>query len=96
MAPGKFESTDEDHIARANKINGVSPQVPSPEPLSSPSEAAGGNLPDSKDFNEKTEAEPTSNPAPDALVRIGNEIVDFLEAQHIEPMDPAEVKRATR
>jgi len=44
----------------------------------------------------KTSEEPASDPAPDTIVRTGNEIVDFLETSHIEPMDPAEVKRATR
>jgi len=96
--PNKFTSTDEVHIARANKINGVSPQARSPE-SHTPAETA---LSDSKNGLEtspsstENEKEPASNPAPDALVRTGNEIVDFLEAQHIEPMDPAEVKRATR
>ena len=47
-------------------------------------------------MDEMTDPEPPSNPKPDTLVRTGNEIVDFLEAQHIEPMDPTEVKGATR
>lgn len=100
LFPKKFSSTDEAHIARTNKINGVSPQAHTPETRSPPpeAEAAGGVLDDAKDkdLDEKAGVEPPSDPAPDTLVRTGNEIVDFLEAQHIEPMDPAEVKRATR
>jgi hypothetical protein len=93
--PKKFESADEEHIKRANKINGVSPQARSPG-TATPAEPS-GVLRDEKDADDKHDSEePASNPAPDTLVRTGNEIVDFLEASHIEPMDPAEVKKATR
>ncbi|KAG0647234.1 Urea active transporter [Hyphodiscus hymeniophilus] len=93
MFPKKFTSTDQGHIARANKINGISPQAQSPE-THTPAEPVFAD--DKVGLDTENEKEPPSNPAPDTLVRTGNEIVDFLEAQHIEPMDPAEVKRATR
>jgi hypothetical protein len=98
MFPKKFTSTDEGHIARANKINGVSPEARSPETIT-PAEPV---LPsdktplDTSPSNTENNKDPASNPAPDTLVRTGNEIVDFLEAQNIEPMNPAEVKRAIR
>jgi hypothetical protein len=99
VAPRKFESTDEDHIARANKINGVSPQARSPE-IHTPAEPSGVSADEKAPISPFNTAdsnpEPPSNPKPDTLVRTGNEIVDFLEAQHIEPMDHAEVKKATR
>ncbi|CZR68833.1 probable solute symporter family transporter [Phialocephala subalpina] len=98
--PGKFESHDEGHIARANKINGVSPSNgPSPQTSSPPN---GSSSPtEEKDTisadPEKTATgtEPPSDPAPDIIIKTGNEIVDFLETSHIQPMDPAEVKKAT-
>jgi hypothetical protein len=91
LVPGKFESVDEEHVARANKINGISPtQTPG---VHSPPIQASQSISDEK---ENGKAEPQSDPKPDTLVRTGNEIVDFLEASHIEPMDPADVKRATR
>ena len=99
LFPKKFASEDEEHLARANKINGVSPQAKSrstshPASVHEPEE---GVLPSSS--NEKPpldENEPKSNPTPDTIVQTGNEIVDFLEAKHILPMDAAEVKKATR
>ena len=72
LFPSKFESTDEAHIARANKINGVAP-TPSPTTYTTAEGVVG----------EKTE--PAGDPAPDTLVRTGNDILDFLEAKHIEP-----------
>ncbi|KAI1334671.1 solute symporter family transporter [Xylariaceae sp. FL0016] len=42
-----------------------------------------------------TPKDPPSDPNPDTLVPTGNTIVDFLEAAHIEPMSPEEVKKAT-
>jgi len=92
--PGKFESMDEEHVARANKINGVSgtgtatPVLPVGENEKENAEAGADK--------EIQAIEPPSDVLPDTLVKTGNEVVDFLEASHIEPMDPAEVKRATR
>jgi hypothetical protein len=92
--PKKFESTDEEHIARANKINGI-PSSQEGTGTATPTE--GGGAGGEKDMEKNPDAiEPPSNPLPDTIVKTGNEIVDFLEASHIEPMDPAEVKKATR
>lgn len=92
--PAKFESTDEDHVARANKINGI-PSSKEGTGTASPVEGA-VNIGEKEDPEKEVQAEPPSNPFPDTLIKTGNEIVDFLEASHTEPMDPAEVKRATR
>lgn len=86
LFPKKFESTDEGHLARADKINGVAPGSKDQSPPSGVVDGEKGEV----------GVEPPSEAAPDTLVRTGNEIVDFLEAKHIEPMDPVEVKRATR
>jgi SSS family transporter len=98
LFPKKFQSTDEDHIARANKINGVSPTNAGSRQTESPASEPETILTDNKISSdiEKTPIEPPSDPVLDTIVKTGNEIVDFLEASHIEPMDPAEVKRATR
>ena len=89
--PKKFESEDENHIARANKINGVAPSRETTSP-------ANGEMKDGEKSagSDEEKAEPASNPQPDTIIPTGNEIVDFLEVSHIQPMDPAEVKRATR
>lgn len=99
--PGKFESANEEHIARANKINGLAPTKTGSPQIGTPSnsnaagekEEKGGN---SEDPEKIGELEPPSDPAPDTIVKTGNEIVDFLETSHITAMDPAEVKKATR
>ena len=99
LFPKKFASDDEEHIARANKINGISPQAKSrstsqPGSLHEPE----GLVPPSHSHEKASsdEKEPPSDPVPERVVRTGNEIVDFLEAKHIQPMDAAEVKKATR
>jgi Na+/proline symporter len=97
--PGKFESTDEKHIQRANKINGTSTTTPEPStPSNGPASDTADDAPEQQETREKidVEKEPSTPPRPEALVKTGNEIVDFLEASHIEPMNPAEFKRATR
>ena len=49
-----------------------------------------------KGIDHEKVSEKESSVQPEALVPTSNPIVDFLEASHIEPMDPAEVKRSTR
>ncbi|KAK3074964.1 urea permease [Teratosphaeriaceae sp. CCFEE 6253] len=95
--PGKYSSTDARHIARSNKIQGIS----TPRAVAaagSPAETA--ESPVSKEHDgEKvgpSPVEPPSAPEPESFVPTGNEIVDFLEAKTMEPMDPEEVKKATR
>jgi hypothetical protein len=94
LFPKKFESTDARHVERANKINGI---APTPEMSNTPRSNDGvlANEEKGRESIEKAN-EPPSDPAPDTIVKTGNEIVDFLEAKHIEPMDPVEVKKATR
>ena len=97
--PGKFQSTDPDHISRANKINGISTTTPNPSsPVNGLSSDNPSSNEDQKQPGEKDdiEAAPPSSPAPETLVKTGNDIVDFLEASHIEPMNAADVRRATR
>ncbi|ORY55612.1 solute symporter family transporter [Pseudomassariella vexata] len=85
---------------RIDKINGVQPAaetgmadsgVPFPKNekiVDGPNEGRPASMGASK--------EPTSDPVPDTVVPTGNAIVDFLEASHIEPMSPEEVKKATK
>lgn len=79
LFPKKFESTDEAHLERRDKIAGIAP--PSPESITPPS-------PDAIQENEKqlTEQKATT----------GNEVVDFLTASHIRPLDAQTARRATR
>ncbi|PSK33428.1 hypothetical protein B9Z65_7315 [Elsinoe australis] len=46
--------------------------------------------------DERTKDEPTGNPAPESMARTGNEMVDFLEAKQIQPLDPILVRKAER
>lgn len=79
--PKRYTTTDPQHVARNNKINGI--VVPSSE-----KEAATTTL--TKDPS------PPSASAPETLVPTGNEVVDFLEAKQIEPMDPVLVRKGER
>lgn len=96
LAPAKWESTDPLAIARANKINGIDPNrgTVSPSETIVVGDKSGSGSGD--DVEKKGEEEPPSNPLPDTIVPTGNHVVDFLETQHIEPMDPALVRKATR
>ena len=94
--PRKLQDDNPDHVARNNKISGIS---------TSPKEGGTGTVtPDAPTGNEKIaniagkkmEEHPASAPVPEALAPTGNEVVDFLEAKQIEPMDPVEVKKAER
>lgn len=100
LFPGKFEGSNEEHIARANKINGTStsptiegtPQTTTPPNGQTQIAEKDGISPDPEKVGRD---ELPSNPTPDKIISTGNEIVDFLETSHITPMDPAEVKKAT-
>jgi urea-proton symporter len=94
--PAKYSSTDARHIERSNKIQGISPTPTAPE---SPTEPRSGSMtPRKTDEKAGSDAEeqPTSNPQPESIVKTGNEIIDFLEASTIEPMDPVAVKKSSR
>ena len=95
--PAKYSSTDARHIERSNKIQGIAPTTTSSAP-DTPVPAA-GHSPSAKDVEEKAgpeAAQPPSAPEPEAIVPTGNEIVDFLEAKNMEPMDPVAVKKGER
>jgi urea-proton symporter len=96
LFPAKYSSTDSRHIERSNKIQGISPVPTAPETPAEP--ASGAMTPSKMDEKAGPEAEdqPSSKPEPETLVRTGNEIVDFLEASTIEPMDPVAVQKSTR
>lgn len=97
LFPKKWQSDDPEAVARANKINGISPNSHGTTTPTTESPPTGGVLSGTeKERGEAEVKEPPSNPAPDTIVPTGNEIVDFLEASHIQPMSPPLVKRATR
>lgn len=96
--PGKYSSMDPKHIERSNKIQGISAQPSAPESpvgetseksLSPEEETEKSGLP-------AAEKQPKSAVAPESYVPTGNEVVDFLEAKQMEPMDPVEVKKCER
>ncbi len=95
--PAKYSSTDARHIARSNKIQGISVH---PSATGTPAEASDSRISTAEKDGEKATsspaAEPRPAPEPEALIPTGNEIVDFLEAQTMQPMDPAEVRKAER
>ena len=95
--PAKYSSTDPKHIERSNKIQGIAPQHSVAE---SPATETSDKSPAPEDNGEKAgkeqAAQPTSAPHPEAFIPTGNEIVDFLEAKQMEPMDPEAVKKGTR
>lgn len=98
--PAKYTSTDARHIERSNKIQGIAtPRAMAATP------AAGESTPATSDEkttqeHEKAGVSPSQQrataPEPEALVPTGNDVVDFLEAKMMEPMDPAAVKKGQR
>lgn len=82
LFPKKFTTNDPEHVARNNKINGILP--PAEKELHTTSSPTG------------TSKEPHSTAVPETLVPTGNEVVDFLEAKQIEPMDPELVRKGER
>jgi hypothetical protein len=97
LCPQKYESDDPAHIARVNKIGGISTQIEGREML--PGDAPGKETP--IDGETKTKIPETTQPssrvsdiAPHDIT--GNEIVDFLTSNHIEPLDMVEYEKAKR
>lgn len=98
IAPKKWEFTDAVSVARINKINGIAP-VDQSSNHDSGHVSEKGEAPDDIEKNAAATSaspEPASAPKPETIVKTGNEIVDFLETKHIEPMNPVEVRKATR
>jgi hypothetical protein len=106
LAPKKFQSDDPAYIARADKINGIAPTPPTEKP----EELAikqGVNPYEEKDRHPCPSPSSPATPStavgdepsaarPETIVPTGNDVVDYLEAQQIQPMDHAVAKRATR
>jgi hypothetical protein len=105
--PGKHTSTNVKDVERYNKIHGVaqtrseelSPSAPSSQLESTKDLKEGGKEKDeiaaaSEDNKEGKQI--LSSPQPETYVPTGNELVDFLETQHIAPMDPVLVKKGER
>jgi hypothetical protein len=91
--PGKYSSTDARHIERSNKIQGIAPThalAPSRADAETTDEQIGEKA------GPESEKQPVPSPEPETMVPTGNEIVDFLESETMEPMDAAAVKKATR
>lgn len=103
--PGKYSSTDPEHVERSDKINGIpvdqaSLSAPASRDETATSPATGKIETKANKNGEKTEpqtdAQPTSAPQAEAFIPTGNELVDFLETKQMEPMDPVLVKKAER
>lgn len=87
LFPKKFSTDNLEHLARTNNINGIgsSPQAGTRKATPTDPETESKDIPTS---GEKGAEAPTSAPEPEALGATGNEVVDFLEAKQIEPVDP--------
>ena len=103
--PYQFSSDDPAYVARANKINGIADKsAQGAQGLSAKEvdiEIARGFEAEKHQTPSPTgsttlNSDPPSTPAPEVVVPTGNDVVDFLEAKQVEPMDPILVKRGTR
>jgi len=88
--PAKRSSTDARHVERSNKIQGIAIDTPAADT------PPNGEYSSAKDEEKAGSSPPMLAPEPEAFIPTGNEIVDFLEAKHMEPMDPVAVKKAER
>ena len=95
--PAKYTTTDARQIDRANKIRGIaSLQGVSPPQEHTPTTEAVVVDPEKKNHQESEKApRNSSEPVTTHVVLTGNDLVDFLENSHIEPMDPVAVRRGT-
>jgi len=92
--PKKLSADGPEHVARNNRINGVAAfQEKEAEGIPN-AESPQGEVIDTS--AEKGEKAPWSAPEPEEIVPTGNDVVDFLEAKNIQPMDPILVKRGER
>ncbi|KXT15409.1 hypothetical protein AC579_2188 [Pseudocercospora musae] len=89
--PAKYQNTDARHINRANKIAGiVTPQAVTPHSdTTPPGERENGHDEKSPAVSEKpTKTQATSDTSTHHdHAMTGNEIVDFLESTHMQPID---------
>ena len=100
--PAKYSSTDAAHIERSNKIQGIAatpgePVTPNDDEKSPATSQTGkGKEAEADITSDKSVTQPATAPEPESIVPTGNELVDFLEAKQMEPMDPVEVKKSER
>lgn len=92
LFPAKHESDDPAHIARSNKINGIASPKKSPSGSNTPPTS---DIPQTADEAEKGPVVITSA-QPEGYVPTGNEMVDYLETSHIQPLDPILAKKGER
>lgn len=96
LFPKKYHHDNPEHIARNNKISGISATPKNGGTGTATPDSPPGQDQDAKTMFEEGEKQPASAPEPEALAPTGNEVVDFLEAKQIEPMDPILVKKAEK
>ncbi|KZT62290.1 Na+/solute symporter [Calocera cornea HHB12733] len=90
--PAKHTSDDPVHIARSNKINGIT--SPKTSPPGSGTTPLGGDPQPSRDAETGSTVVPSAEP--EGYVPTGNEMVDYLETSHIQPLDPVLAKKGER
>jgi hypothetical protein len=94
ILPWKFTSLDPVAIDRANKIKGIGGNtLGSSHTTEMQASTDVENVPVATTAidSEKTDVDPIT-----LVASTGNELVDYLSSSHIEPMDPAAVRAATR
>jgi urea-proton symporter len=95
--PAKYTSTDPAHVARSNKINGIAPSPESePQRIHSVDIESREKSPGRNSSDNRASGDIMSSEAPTTTVPTGNELVDFLEAKQMEPMDPVAAKTGQR
>jgi hypothetical protein len=101
--PAKHTSTNPKDVERYNKIHGVAP-IRGQEPLRSGDVSPIASEKGSKE-DEEVKATPVDNRGdeniksaskPESFVPTGNELVDYLETEHMEPIDPVLAKKGER
>lgn len=93
----KYSSTDPTHVDRYNKVHGITSAAPS-EIHTPPSEPKSTH-----DLEKDTvQSKPVLNRGSETLPSVGdyaptgNELVDYLETSHMQPMDPVLVKKGAK
>jgi Na+/proline symporter len=94
--PKKYESNNPAHIARVNKISGVSSRIEGQEvqqPSITLKEPQTDTEPKSAIPDTHSRSAESDTTAPEIT---GNDVVDFLVSNHIEPLNMVEYKKAER
>ncbi len=99
--PKQYHSTDPAHVARNQKVFGtvkpVDDDAPLEEQAGNPTETKG--VPEEAVNSTEKEAEVGNAAVPakeKSHAQTGNEVVDFLTANHITPLDPVAYKKGLR